>query len=479
MGNSKRLTGVLLVAAGGLTFVALLAAAGCGGGGPLAAGAVLSPVSQFMQLLPVVQRAAVLVGAAKCATCHKSDYTSWTQTKHSQAQVDCESCHGPGSVHVASPDATNILRGLTAVNSVVCAQCHADQAADWNSSKHAEIVPDPVNTGSNNCLRCHSSEFRAVNVDKPISHGQTPAQTDAAILALTTPQLQAYIPATHASATCATCHDPHSNTANLTSASEQFYLRRATSSTDLSADPPGATVATYTTLNHICGSCHNNRGGNPSDAGLTKNTTRPATHEGPEYNMLLGHGGAEDAAGPPRRTSSHSEAPDQCVQCHMPNSRHTFTVSLDSSCAPCHTPADAAARETSVQSATQNSLVALRTRLSNWAMATFGDPAAWDYTSNIPSTSKTPNQAQIPIQVKRARHNYYFILLDRSLGVHNAFYTDYLLNYANTGLDALGISRSSPVTGLSRRQAISMLNADIINVRLANSRGTAFGRGDE
>ena len=387
----KKIGGVFLVCAGAAVFLGLLAGAGCGGGGPVSPAVVGTPaVTAFMQLLPADQQRATRVGATKCGDCHATDFTSWKSTKHSQAQVDCEACHGPGSVHAAAPSLTNILRGPTAVSPVVCGQCHGTETSDFNNSKHAQIVADPVNTSSNNCLRCHSAEFNVTNIAEPLSQGKTPAQIDAAILGLTTAQLQAYTTITHESASCTSCHDPHRNTPNVTSAGEQFYLRRATSSTDLSSDPPGAKPATYTTLNHTCGSCHNNRGGDPSDAGLTKNTTRPATHEGPEYNMLLGHGGSEDAAGPPRRTGTHTDAPDQCAHCHMPNSRHTFTVSLDTSCAPCHTPTDAAARETTVQTNTQNGLVALRTRLENWAKTKFGDPDVWDYTSNIPETSTIP-----------------------------------------------------------------------------------------
>ena len=71
--------------------------------------------------------------------------------------------------------------------------------------------------------------------------------------------------------------------------------------------------------------------------------------------------------------------------------------------------------------------------------------------------------------MKRARHNYYFILLDRSLGVHNVFYTTYLLNFANAGLDSLGVSRSVPLNPVSRPQALSILNRDIQKVRGANA----------
>lgn len=462
--NAKVITG-----AAAALWLALMFAAGCGGGGPNTPSGPGTVNAQFTQLLPAVQRSAARVGAAKCAACHTTLHTGWMATQHAKALVDCESCHGPGSVHIANPVADNILHGTDSANSLVCGQCHSQETSDWSASKHAQIVADPVNTASNNCLRCHSGEFGATNVSEPLSQGQTPDQIHTAITSLSSTALMAYVPVTTTSATCTSCHDPHQNTNSLTSASEQFYLRRDTSSTDLSSDQPGATVASYTTVNHICGSCHNNRGGNPADAALNKNTTRPATHEGPEYNMLLGYGGAEDVAGPPKRTSSHATVPDQCVQCHMPNARHTFTVSLDTSCAPCHTPADAASRETTLQTQVQNDLVALRTRMQNWAQATFGDPNVWDYTSNIPATSNTPDETKVPIQVKRARHNYYFILLDRSSGVHNANYTNYLLNYANTGLDALGISRVQ-TRAMSRQERISILNSDILKVRSANLR---------
>ena len=96
----------------------------------------------------------------------------------------------------------------------------------------------------------------------------------------------------------------------------------------------------------------------------------------------------------------------------------------------------------------------------------------WDYTTNLPAGVTAPNQSLIPIQIKRARHNYYFILLDRSLGVHNVFYTNYLLSYSNSNLDALGVSKAAPVS-YSRQQAISILNRDILRVRAANAKGAA------
>jgi hypothetical protein len=479
---------LMLTCAGALVFVGVLVAAGCGGGGPNTPPvSALSTAAQFAALLPTAQKPATRVGTAACKPCHAADCTSQALTRHAQVSVDCESCHGPGSVHAAKPAKTNILRGTDVVNPIVCAQCHSDVVNDFKSSMHAQVVTSAISSASSTCMRCHSDPFHTLNVESPLAHGQTPAQVDAAIVAIpatstdpTVASLATYPPATHASVACAGCHDPHQNTTNLTSSGEQFYLRAATSSTDLSSDLPAATPAQYTTINHICGSCHNNRGGDPSDQGLGANTTRPAVHEGPEYNFLNGNGGAEGitttngtvyatgTSAPAQRTSSHVNVPDQCVTCHMPNSRHTFTVSLDTSCAPCHTAADAAARENSIQAQVQNGMAALRARMANWVSTvgaggyTDSTGVAWDYSSNIPSTVTVPKtpawQTQIPIEIKRARHNYYLLLLDRSYGVHNFVYATYLLNQSNAGLDKY-VSRSVSIPS-SRAAVKAILDAD-------------------
>ncbi len=483
-------SGLMLTCAGALVFVGVLVAAGCGGGGPNTPPvSALSTAAQFAALLPSPQKAATKVGATACKPCHATDCTSQALTRHSQVSVDCESCHGPGSVHAAKPALTNILRGIDSTNPIVCAQCHSDVVNDFKKSMHAQVVTSAISSSSATCMRCHSDPFRTLNVESPLAHGQTPAQVDAAIVAIPAATLQTYPPATHASVACAGCHDPHQNTANLTSDKEQFYLRAATSSTDLSSDPPAATPAQYTTINHICGSCHNNRGGDPSDQGLGTGTSRPAVHEGPEYNFLNGNGGAEGitttggsiyASGttaPAQRTSAHVAVPDQCVTCHMPNSRHTFTVSLDTSCAPCHTATDAAARENTIQTQIQNGMAALRARMANWAATVgaggFKDSTgiAWEYSGNIPATvvvPKTPTwQSQIPIEIKRARHNYYLLLLDRSYGVHNFVYAQYLLNQSNVGLDKY-VSRSVSIPS-SRAAVKAQLAADYEKAKMSHA----------
>lgn len=115
---------------------------------------------------PAPPGAAHYVGAEACRSCHQPAYAWWRQTKHGRAyatleavhkefnlscvgchvtgynqpggstvthveklkDVGCETCHGPGSLHVASPDKP----GLTMRNTPesVCAGCHTQEHSD-------------------------------------------------------------------------------------------------------------------------------------------------------------------------------------------------------------------------------------------------------------------------------------------------------------------------------------------------------------
>ncbi len=170
--NNKRC--FLLTCAAAALLLGVLVAAGCGGGGPATPQvAVLGTVQAFRALFPAGQKAATNVGAATCTKCHAADCSTQAMTKHASASVTCESCHGPGSAHVASPSLTNIINGPSSVSPAVCAQCHSTEANDWNASVHAQIVADPVNSASNSCLRCHSDPFHTLNIEAPLA--QDPA----------------------------------------------------------------------------------------------------------------------------------------------------------------------------------------------------------------------------------------------------------------------------------------------------------------
>jgi hypothetical protein len=95
------------------------------------------------------------------------------------------------------------------------------------------------------------------------------------------------------------------------------------------------------------------------------------------------------------------------------------------------------------------------------------DPDLWNYWALVPTEKQGLSrtiQGLIPIQVKRARHNYYFVLRDASFGIHNPPYTRHLINIANIELDSIGVPRIAPESLLSRipRQQIrAILQADL------------------
>jgi hypothetical protein len=245
-------------------------------------------------------------------------------------------------------------------------------------------------------------------------------------------------------ATCSTCHNPMAKTGNLTGGGKEVQLYQSEVLTDPTNIGPSTTVQQYSRVNQVCGQCHNGRGTTATDAYLAKSTSRPSVHHSNQFNSLLGVGGAENWNSPPaRRSGTHALAPGQCATCHMPNSRHTFTVSYDG-CAPCHSAADAANRAETLTSEITADLLALETRMSNWAVAQGWNAACWDYTSNIPSGVTAPDQSKIPIQIKEARHNYYYLVISGDFGIHNPSYARYLIDWSNTTLNNLGIPSVDP-----------------------------------
>lgn len=432
----------------------------CGGeGGPTnpGGGGLPNVTAEFLALLSDDQKASNFIGSDACATaaCHggrsRADedpiYTHWQQTAHAEKGVGCERCHGQGGAHQANPTKENILTFPKSTDPIVCAQCHGALYEQYAFSKHAQLIVAPVEEAAlvpgtygrnSRCVSCHSGLWKA-EIDE---RGIDPVNmTDAEITEVAENTMN-HVP--H-SVDCGSCHDPHSKTDNLTEDGEQAQLRHKVNNTDTTPIGPGALPASFTRYDHICAQCHNGRGTNPADARLTASTARPSMHDSNQMQMLMGFGGVE-GNGPVDRNTAHASAPGQCAKCHMPDKRHSFTVSFDKGCSPCHTASDAAARVTSIKSEILDSLLALRAKMEAWSQTTFSDPDLWDYTSLITAEGKTPpNQSLVPIEVKRARHNYYFVIRSGDYGVHNAPYAKHLITVANQNMDSLMVG-SAPVS---------------------------------
>jgi len=98
------------------------------------------------------------VGSDTCLSCHEETYKKqFESTPHFQTLKNghgCESCHGPGSEHVAGGgDKTKIINLVTlprAESSSRCLECHADSGAQHYSGSSAHMRN---NVG---CIDCHS-----------------------------------------------------------------------------------------------------------------------------------------------------------------------------------------------------------------------------------------------------------------------------------------------------------------------------------
>jgi formate-dependent nitrite reductase cytochrome c552 subunit len=329
---------------------AVLAIQSCGGvGGPTTGNPAIgggSASEEFLALLSPEQKASSSISAEECAACHGGRgpddpiYAHWKDTVHATKGVTCESCHGPGGAHKANPTKDNILTFPKLASSAVCAQCHGPINDQFNYSKHSKFIDHPVEDAATNpanygrnsrCIACHSGLTRAQYVEQGVDLGTL---TDEQIIKLSSDTITV-VP--H-SVDCVTCHNPHKKTGLLTANGEEAQLRHPVSNTDTSAIAPGTSAASFTTFDHLCAQCHNGRGADPSDAKLATSTSRPM-HASVQMQMLMGFGAVEGPA-PVERNTAHAQVPGQCSKCHLPDARHTFTVSYDKSCAPCHTAAD-------------------------------------------------------------------------------------------------------------------------------------------
>lgn len=478
--------------------VALMAAAmligGCGGGGGAAA-APPGPPASFVALLPAGQAGATLVGADKCGECHDGadsnhKFTSWQGTVHATKGVSCESCHGPGSKHVAADDEDKKLTILTfpkIASALVCAQCHSKDSSggeltqhdSWLQSGHREpvtelnFVPPDYSPGlgtSDTCTRCHNAGLKIEFYDRAYASTAVPIADRTARIDFQKASFnEGDSIEVASSASCASCHDPHAATGNMVNdEGKDLQIRRKPyiapdDAGELAKIGPGASVTNYTSFNHICAQCHNGRGADGRDAKLQSSTGRPGMHDSPQFNMLIGlkDSASESVSGPIKRFTEHATAEEQCIHCHMADDpgKHSFVVKL-TACSPCHNPVDAANRREVTQNEVTLKLLALRQRLDNWGISIDGNRLHWQYSTEEYGGPADQSNTNIPLAIKRARNNYYYVVRDASFGVHNAAYTRYLIQVANEQLNSLSVAAVAvPVT---RGRSLSDIRAQML-----------------
>ncbi len=201
-----------------------------------------------------------------------------------RANIQCESCHGPGSRHMGN---VTDERMDVSIQPDVCATCHDDDhyhvyPSQWAVSNHANLNRQSTSTG---CY-CHNGMGFIMWVDegKPGSISESP---DALY-----------------DVTCAACHDPHD-------ATNENQLRT------VEATLPNGDEITQGGKGKLCMNCHNSRriatDRIASDLGRDR---APEPHHGPQAEMLTTLN--IETFGLALPTSPHLQATENsCVDCHM------------------------------------------------------------------------------------------------------------------------------------------------------------------
>lgn len=208
------------------------------------------------------------------------------------ANIQCESCHGPGNLHVNEGSRRDSMIGL-GLSYGTCAQCHAEDPyhifpQQWEMSAHAETNAQaftyPVGEDRQACVGCHSG---VGFIDRAAGLPQEEWRTDYQII------------------TCAVCHDPHD-------ASNPNQLRVFDSVTlpngfDVTSAGPAAT----------CMSCHNARvNAAASVEGAAQGNNFSLPHYSTAAELMNGTGGYSWGLTLP--TSTHGRAIEgACIGCHM------------------------------------------------------------------------------------------------------------------------------------------------------------------
>jgi hypothetical protein len=233
-----------------------------------------------------------------------------------RANVQCESCHGPGSEHQGDLSKSRMVKSLDTEN---CAWCHDSGThhafpEQWDHSGedatefdgrgfhggHAKGAFVGYAGGRNGCSPCHSGAgyVQWIHEDRPVNSIGNPSGT------LVLPE------ATNIS--CAVCHDPHD-------ASNIHQLR---SGGGVLGDGTTYSFAQYGTGTQ-CMDCHRSRRYAAEYANdIGNQSSHYGAHHGPQADMLIGKNAP--AYGIQFPSSPHAVAilpgEDQgnaCVNCHM------------------------------------------------------------------------------------------------------------------------------------------------------------------
>ncbi len=398
--------------------------------------------------------------------------TTYPAVAH-MANVQCESCHGPGDVggHPEADTAAEKARRVS-LDSAVCGRCHGEPARhgryqEWQVSGHANFttavnegfnaaVPPAPPTVRNTCASCHTAQGALLWFDQLLGGNPSRNLTAANVATLNATMT----PSTVQPQTCVVCHDPHSP--GTISGLGNDVQPRITGDTPLL---PAGFAAFGVGKGAMCITCHNSRNGEAvsgsgivalhedADPTFGTLTAYSAPHEACQGDVLMGRN-AYYVTGV---RGAHSNITNTCTACHMESvppppdlgypgqTNHTWEANL-TICATCHGAFDGSSVQTSVQAeldALQHAVEAALVRVYQPGATVVFIPGRTPQVTingaapvNLSTIVPAANTVNTDILAK-ANWNYSLISQDGSGGIHNPSFAHNVLFQSRTRVNGI------------------------------------------
>ncbi len=259
-------------------------------------------------------------GTATCITCHAEVGKDYRHAFHFQQGVECEQCHGAGSLHVqGGGDVSKIIsfrqRSAHDANGV-CLSCHARDAnlRNWTTGRHA--------ANKLRCTDCHQTHNYSAKGD-PKSDGSLDVMTPAQVSNVENlvPEAKAIMqPRWQANDACLRCHQTERGQMSLP---YHHPLREGKMSCADCHDPHGGAAGNNLRMantNRLCLSCHSQYRG-------------PFAYQHPPVteNCMTCH----TAHGSPNTNLLTVSEPALCLQCHAGH-HNGAGLPISDRCTNCH-----------------------------------------------------------------------------------------------------------------------------------------------